>query len=69
MSAEEWIGGEDPDEEYFVDEDFARLETAVQDLLVKWADTEKRLRNLANKLEGHMLEPDSHNPGILRKKS
>ena len=67
MSVEDWIGGEEPDEDHFVDADFVRLEADVQGLLVKWADTEKRLRNLANELERHKNEPDAHNPGMLRR--
>ena len=51
-----------------MDDDLTALVESVQDLLEKWSDTEKRLRNLANKLEVHMLEPDAHNPGMLRRK-
>jgi len=60
--------GNGPEEEYFVDEDFARLEEAVKELQKNFSNQEDKLRNMANKLEEHMGTPDAHNPGIMRKK-
>ena len=57
-----------PDEFYEPDEDFIKLEKAVESLLEKFADQEIRLRNLANKQEEHMNTPDAHNPGVMRRK-
>ena len=50
-----------PDEFYENDEDFIKLEKAVEELANK-------VVNLAVKLEGHMSEADAHNPGVMRKK-
>ena len=64
-----------PDEFYEPDEDFIKLEKAVESLLEKFADQEasrrdqeERLRNMANKLDGHLNTPDAHNPGVMRRK-
>jgi len=51
-----------------VDEDFERLEKAVQELLEQFANQEERLRNMANKLEEHMNEKDAHHVALLGKK-
>lgn len=61
----EYIGRRSKDE---MDDDLTALVESVQDLLEKRVDTEKRLRNLANKLEEHINTPDCHNPGIMRRK-
>ena len=57
-----------PDEFYEPNEDFIKLEKAVESLLEKFADQEERLRNMANKLDGHLNTPDAHNPGVMRRK-
>ena len=60
------VGGDFDD--IVVDEDFERLEKAVQELVERFAEFNNKLTNMANKLEEHMKEPDAHNPAMLYKK-
>ena len=41
---------------------------SVEQLLSDFADLNVKVVNLANKLEDHMNEPDSHNPAMMHKK-
>ena len=66
MSAEDWIGGEDPDE--YWEEDFDKLEKALKELANKVVNLAVKIDKVSKKLDDHVETADAHNPGILRKK-
>ena len=44
------------------------LRENLEKLQKTFSNQEDKLRNMANKLEEHLREPDAHNPGVMRKK-
>ena len=54
-------GNADSDKNMIPWQEMVRLEGIVEEL-------NKKLVNLANKLEEHLNERDAHNPGVMRRK-